>query len=90
MFLVVKCECGEVKAFKTKTYSGTDFVCKCGKRYPVEETVQVHSICPNCGYERKFNTLKGMDISEGVKCGKCESPIDLKYNKKEKEWQGLK
>ena len=90
IMLVAICECGNGKVFKTLENAGKKFRCDCGKEYRIENSIPIEASCPNCGnVSRGFRTLPGMDVSEFLRCKKCESPIDLKYNKKENIWCNL-
>lgn len=91
IFLGCKCPiCGKEKFFKTRENAGIVFGCDNDDfSQEITDTVAVKYQCSNCGNEGYMRTLRGMDISDMLKCGRCESPIDLKYNEKRDRWESL-
>lgn len=95
-FFIMKCpKCGKLKCFKSNT--DTLFHCECGTTYSTSKYVKIYGKCPNCSnnvgtqdhFDKLVATLEGMDVSEGMRCNKCKSPIDFKYNEVKGRWVGL-
>lgn len=95
-FFIMKCsKCGKVKCFNSNT--DTLFHCECGETYSTSDYVKVYGRCPNCSNnigvlehsDKIVATLVGMDITEGMICRKCKSPVNFRYNEVKKRWEAL-
>lgn len=95
-FFIMKCpRCGKMKCFKSNT--NTLFHCECGSIYSTAKYAKIYGKCPNCSNNvgtldyvgLPVMTLEGMDISEGMRCNKCKSPVDFTYNKARGIWVSL-
>lgn len=95
-FFIMKCpRCGRIKCFN----SNTDklYHCECDATFSTSKFVKIYGKCPNCANNigiREYSdkivaTLEGMDISEGMRCSKCKSPVDFKYNEAKHRWEAL-
>lgn len=91
-FMISKCPgCGKPSFYKTSTAGR--FNCECGHSQPNSDFVEIVGGCPNCdnniGSRRgnRTGTLKGMDVSDTLKCKRCESPVSMEYIEKKKHWQ---
>lgn len=90
-FLYIKCKhCGEVKGFCVKTAIDS-YTCKsCGEvtHFSEEEMKPMIVNCPYCGSHFEYHT----NITEDTilyDCLKCQSPIDLEYNTRRKQYNNL-
>lgn len=86
-FLYIQCEsCGHTKGFMPKTPI-TRFTCDCG------HTTQLHDMVPlktSCKCGKNFNYLTNMkDTMFTMECLNCQSPIDMEFNEKRKEYRAF-
>lgn len=95
-FFIMKCpKCGKMKCFNSN--SDTLFHCECGETYETSTYIPIYGKCPNCGNnigtlehsDKIVATLKDMNISDGMHCRKCKSPIDFTYNGAKRKWETL-
>ncbi len=86
--LSIKCEhCGEVGNFSAKTPIDT-YVCEhCGKETVLKGLSKIKWLC-ECGNNWVYKTNRTNPIIE-MRCIHCDTPVDLEYNPKHKEYRKM-